>query len=131
MKFLLLSLSLGFCFASSPALAHEGHNMPGTLKAIHGGIPKAGKLFNMEMLTKGKTIQFFPVPHASETVDIAKVKISGTAKTPKGKPIALKFTLQDKAFVTEVDFEGSHRINLDIKAELDGSSDLFKFLVEK
>lgn len=133
MKTFLLTLTLSLSITTTlPALAHEGHNQaPGTLKAMHGGIPKAGKLFNMEMLAQDKKVLFYPIPHANETVDTAKLKLSGTAKTPKGKATPLNFTLQDKAFASEVNFEGSHRINLEIKAELDGKTDIFKFLVEK
>lgn len=126
---LIISLLLA---SGSHTLAHEGHDQaPGSIKSMHGGIPKAGKIFNLEMLATDNKIQFFPMAHKGETVDINKINLKGTAKSPKGKAQTLKFTLKDKAYVTEIDFQGSHRANLEIKAEYEGNTDTFKFLVEK
>lgn len=132
MKRTLRSLILLTSLTLSPlALAHEGHDVPGTLKAQHGGIPKSGKLFNMEMLAIENKVQFFPRAHEGESVDNKKIKLSGTAKSPKGKPVALQFTTGTNSFDTTVDFQGAHRVNLEIKVDYEGKSDTFKFLVEK
>ncbi|UXR63344.1 hypothetical protein EZJ49_09680 [Bdellovibrio bacteriovorus] len=132
MKLKSLIATLALSLLASTSFAHEGHDqVPGSLKAMHGGIPKAGNLMNMEMLAIENKVQFFPRAHADETLDINKVKISGTAKSPKGKSQTLKFTKTDNIFNTEVDFQGSHRVNLEIKAEFEGKTDTFKFLVEK
>ncbi|MFV8257831.1 hypothetical protein ACNQKP_08490 [Bdellovibrio bacteriovorus] len=132
MKRTLKSLILLASLSLSPlALAHEGHDVPGTLKAQHGGIPKSGKLFNMEMLAIENKVQFFPRAHEGESVDNKKIKITGTAKSPKGKPVALQFAPTANSFDTTVDFQGSHRVNLEIKVDYEGKSDTFKFLVEK
>ncbi|WP_347356654.1 hypothetical protein [Bdellovibrio sp.] len=132
MKLTSLAAALVLSLFTSLSLAHEGHDqVPGNLKAMHGGIPKAGKLMNMEMLAIENKVQFFPRAHEDETLDVSKVKISGTAKSPKGKSQTLKFTKEENTFNTEVDLQGSHRVNLEIKAEYEGKTDTFKFLVEK
>nr|BFD67114.1 hypothetical protein HAGR004_21360 [Bdellovibrio sp. HAGR004] len=132
MKLTSLAAALVLSLFASASLAHEGHDqVPGSLKAMHGGIPKAGKLMNMEMLAIENKVQLFPRAHEGETLDMTKLKISGTAKSPKGKSQPLKLTQAEKAFNTEVDFHGSHRVNLEIKAEYEGKTDTFKFLVEK
>lgn len=132
MKLTSLAAALVLSLFASASLAHEGHDqVPGSLKAMHGGIPKAGKLMNMEMLAIENKVQLFPRAHEGETLDMTKLKISGTAKSPKGKSQSLKLTQVEKAFNTEVDFQGSHRVNLEIKAEYEGKTDTFKFLVEK
>lgn len=128
LKTLILLTTLSF---SPLALSHEGHDAPGILKAQHGGIPKAGKLFNLEMLAMDNKVQFFPRAHEGETIDQKQIKLSGTAKSPKGKPVNLSFTSTENSFDTTVDFQGSHRLNLEIKVTYEGKSDTFKFLVEK
>lgn len=132
MKTLLLVTATLMTFVSAPLWAHENHgDIPGTLKAQHGGIPKGGKEINMEMLPQGKTVLFYPSAHPGDTLDISKVTLSGTAKSPKGKVSKLNFTKKDSAFATEVDLTGTHRLNLEIKAEIEGKVDTFKFVVEK
>lgn len=131
MKLSTSALILLLSLAGTHAKAHEDHKAPGSLNAIHGGIPKSGKLFNMEMLANDKKVQLYPIAHEGDKVDLTKIKLSGTAKSPKGKAQQLKFTFQDKSFDTEVDFQGAHRLNLEINADYEGKSDTFKFLVEK
>ncbi|AFY01865.1 hypothetical protein [Bdellovibrio bacteriovorus] len=132
MKHILTSLIVLTSLSLAPAaFAHEGHDAPGVIKAQHGGIPKAGKLFNMEMLAIDNKVQFFPRAHEGETVDFKKIKISGTAKSPKGKATPMTFTTTANSFDTTVDFAGAHRVNMEIKVDYEGKSDTFKFLVEK
>jgi|GEM_PF-1988886 len=116
---------------TSPVLAHEGHELPGQLKATHGGLIKTGKQMNMEMVYTGDTVRFYPQPHPGETIDMAQVKLSGSSKTPKGKPQTLSFTSDGKSFSTRVDLQGSYRADLDIKVDYENKIDQFKFLVEK
>lgn len=128
----MITLMTALSLTVPAALAHEGHDQaPGSIKAMHGGIPKAGKSFNLEMLASGTKVQFYPLPHEGESVDAAKIQLTGTAKSPKGKPQTLKITPEGTGFTTTVDFEKSHRVNLDIKATYEGKTDTFKFLVEK
>lgn len=126
---LILSLSL----LSAPLVqAHEGHGeIPGSLKAVHGGITKAGKLFNLEMLASDTDIQLFPAAHPGEKLDMKKMKMTGNLKSPKGKTQPLSFTATEKSFNTKIDFLGGHRVSLEIKAEYEGKVDSFQFLVEK
>lgn len=122
----LISSLLGFT-----AQAHEGHDVPGQIKALHGGITKPGKIMHMEMLVTENNVQLFPLAHEGEELKVSEVKITGTAKTPKGKPQNLTFTSDGKAFSTQVDLQGSYRANLEIKATYGGKIDNFKFIVEK
>lgn len=122
----LFSLMFGFT-----TQAHEGHDVPGQIKALHGGITKPGKIMHMEMLVTENKVQLFPLAHAGEELKASDVKITGTAKTPKGKPQSLTFTAEGNAFSTQVDLQGSYRANLEIKATYGGKVDNFKFIVEK
>lgn len=130
-QFLTIALSSVLLFGMN-SLAHEGHDeIPGQIKAMHGGVVKAGKELNMEMLVTGDSVQFFPLAHSGEDLKIADVKLTGTAKTPKGKPQALTFTNDGKSFSTKVDLKGAYRADLNIKAQHSGKTNNFKFLVEK
>ncbi len=122
----------GLLFIGATSFAHEGHNeVPGQLKALHGGIVKSGKELNMEMLAAGESVQFFPLAHSGEDLKTSELVLTGTAKTPKGKPQKLTFTNDGKSFSTKVDLKGSYRADLEIKAQYAGKTDGFKFLVEK
>lgn len=132
LKINLLALMTTLTMTAPGTFAHEGHDQaPGSIKAMHGGIPKAGKQFNLEMVASGTKVQFFALPHEGETVNAGKIQFSGTAKTPKGKLQPLKFEPEGAGFATIVDFERSHRVNLEIKTSYEGKSETFKFLVEK
>lgn len=129
--FLTIALSSILLFGIN-SIAHEGHDdVPGQIKAKHGGLVKSGKEMNMEMLVTGESVQFFPLAHSGEDLKISEVKLTGIAKTPKGKPQSLTFTSDDKSFSTKVDLKGAYRADLDIKAQHSGKTDNFKFLVEK
>lgn len=130
-QFLTIALSSVLFFGIN-SLGHEGHDaLPGQIKALHGGVVKSGKEINMEMLVTGNSVKFFPLAHSGEDVKVVEVKISGTAKTPKGKPQNLVFTDDGKAFTTTVELKDAYRADLDIKATHGGKTDSFKFLVEK
>lgn len=130
-KFLAITLT-GFIFFGIESFAHEGHSdAPGQLKALHGGVVTAGKEMNMEMLFSNDTVQLFPLAHSGEDLGIADVKLSGTAKIPKGKPAPLSFVNDGKGFSSKVDLKGSYRADLEVKATYKGKTDTFKFLVEK
>ncbi len=131
MKFKILTLITLLAF-SSIGHAHEGHDqLPGQLKALHGGLVKTGKEMNLEMVFAQETAKFYPVAHENETIDLSKVKLTGTAKKPKGKETPLSFNSDGKSFTTKVDLKGSYRADLVIQVEYDGKKDTFKFLVEK
>ncbi len=130
-QFLTIALSSILLFGLN-SLAHEGHDdVPGQIKALHGGVVKSGKSLNMEMLVTGESVQFFPQAHSGEDLKAADIKISGTSKIPKGKPETLSFSSDGKSFTTKVDLKGSYRADLEIKAQYSGKTDNFKFLVEK
>lgn len=131
MKFALLTLAAVLSF--SPALyAHEGHDqLPGQLKALHGGLVKTGKEMNLEMVYSQETAKFYPVAHENETIDVSKVQLTGTAKKPKGKAIPLTFTFDGKSFTTKIDMKGAYRADLVIDLQYEGKKDTYKFLVEK
>lgn len=126
-------LTMAFiCLVSALSFAHEGHdNAPGALKASHGGVVKAGKEINLEYVVSGAEVKLYPVSHEGSDLPSSKVKISGTAKSPKGKEEALKLSFQDGAYVTQVDFKGAYRVELKVNAAMSGKKDSFKFQVEK
>lgn len=123
---------VGIMSFSCPLFAHEGHGqLPGQLKALHGGLVKAGNEMNLEMLYSNGTAKFFPVAHADETIDVSKVRLTGTIRKPKGKETPLSFTSDGKSFSTKVDLKGTYRADLEIQLHYEGKTDSFKFLVEK
>lgn len=131
MKFSVLTF-LALISFSSLSSAHEGHDqLPGQLKALHGGLVKTGKDMNMEMVYSQETAKFYPVAHENETIDVSKVQLTGTAKKPKGQATPLKFTFDGKSFTTKIDMKGSYRADLVINTQYEGKKDTFKFLVEK
>ncbi|NUN05303.1 MAG: hypothetical protein HUU57_06040 [Bdellovibrio sp.] len=129
MKSLILTLSL--LTAIPAAYAHEGHEMPGVIKAAHGGIVVAGKEFNMEYMQSGTEIKLYPLPHPGDTFDFSKVKFTATAKAPKEKESELKLEKKENAFVTTVDFKKAYRLEIIVTSDNAGKKDKFKFQVEK
>lgn len=129
MKNLILTLSL---IAIAPtAYSHEGHEMPGVIKAAHGGIVVAGKEFNMEYMQSGTEIKLYPLPHPGDTFDFSKVKLTATAKAPKEKASDLKLEKKENAFVANVDFKKAYRLEIVVTSDNAGKKDKFKFQVEK
>lgn len=123
--FLASSLATG-------AFAHEGHDQaPGTIKALHGGVVKTGKEFNLEMVASGTSVELFPQAHADETVDFKSIQVTATAKAPRGKPQKVPLSKGEKSFKATVDFQGAHRLDLDVQSEYEGKKDSFKFMLEQ
>ena len=111
--------------------AHEGHETPGALKAIHGGVVKAGKDINLEYVVAGDTVKLFPVSHDGQDIAATDVKITATAKLPKGKAETVKVDVKEGAFVAKADFKGAYRIEFTVNADNKGKLSTFKFQVEK
>lgn len=131
MKKMILASLMVFGF-STASLAHEGHDqIPGALKARHGGVVKAGKQFNLEMLTLNDTVEFFPTAHEDESLEFKDVKLTVKAKTPKGKPQELPLQKTANSFKGTLNFQGSYRLDLEVTTEYEGKKDSFKFLAEK
>lgn len=117
---------------SFTSLAHEGHgDTPGSLKANHGGTVKSGKEINLEYVVSGSELKVYPANHEGADILAADVKVSGTAKLPKGKPEVVKFEIKDGAYTTQVDFKNAYRVEMLISIEFKGKKDTFKFQVEK
>ncbi|MGZ3770032.1 MAG: hypothetical protein ACXVCP_10225 [Bdellovibrio sp.] len=130
MKKIILPLLTAFLV--QPVVAHEGHgDMPGTLKSSHGGTVLAGKEINLEYITSGTELKIYPVSHEGDTLNTNKVKVSATAKIPKGKTENLKLEPKEDAYVTTVDLKKSHRAEVTVTTEANGKKDNFKFQVEK
>lgn len=121
---LILTVSLG-------SFAHEGHGVPGTIKANHGGTVKGGKEINLEYVVKGNELKIYPASHEGQDLTESDVKITATAKLPKGKAEAIKLDAKDGAFVTSVDFKTAYRVEITVTTEHKGKKDTFKFQVEK
>ena len=127
-KLMLATLLLG----SLNLFAHEGHdNTPGALKAIHGGVVKAGKENNLEYVVSGDLVKLYPISHDGKDIVASDVKISATAKLPKGKAETLKLELKDGVYTAKVDFKGAYRIEFMVSTDNKGKQSTFKFQVEK
>ena len=114
------------------SFAHEGHDdAPGAIKANHGGTVKAGKEINLEYVVSGTDVKLFPVGHDGKDLTAAEVKLTVTAKLPKGKAEAVKTESKDGAFVAKVDFKAAYRVEMNVDAEVKGKKSSFKFQVEK
>lgn len=112
--------------------AHEGHDqVPGALKANHGGVVKAGHQINLEYVVSANTVKIFPVSHDGIDLLQNEVKISATVKAPKGKAEPAKLEFKDGSYVTTVDFKGAYRIEMVVTAEIKAKKDSFKFQIEK
>lgn len=112
--------------------AHEGHDqVPGALKANHGGVVKAGHQINLEYVVSENTVKIFPVSHDGIDLLQNEVKISATVKAPKGKAEPAKLEFKDGSYVTTVDFKGAYRIEMVVTAEIKTKKDSFKFQIEK
>lgn len=117
---------------SMSAFAHEGHDdAPGSIKANHGGTVKAGKEINLEYVVSGSEVKLFPVSHDGKDIPSADVKLTLTAKLPKGKAEAVKTESKDGAIVAKVDFKTAYRIEMTVDADHLGKKSNFKFQVEK
>lgn len=118
--------------AAVTSFAHEGHgDAPGSLKANHGGTVKSGKEINLEYVVSGLELKVYPASHEGADVPAADVKVTATAKLPKGKPEILKFEIKDGAYTAQVDFKNAYRVEMFVTTELKGKKETFKFQVEK
>ena len=132
MKTLIATALLTLGFSSFQAQAHEGHDqIPGAVKALHGGVVKTGKEFNVEMLAVDQNVEFFVLAHEGESIDMKAVKLTATGKSPKGKAQEIKLENTGKSFKGTLDFQGSYRLDVEVKTEYQGKIDLYKFLAEK
>lgn len=112
--------------------AHEGHdNTPGSLKANHGGVVKAGKEINLEYVVSGNELKLYPASHEGADLAAAEVKISATGKLPKGKAESLKIELKNGVYTAPIDFKNAYRIEVVATTEYKNKKDSFKFQVEK
>jgi len=119
-------------FCGGMAFAHEGHDdTPGQLKAVHGGVVKAGKQINLEYVVSGSEIRLYPLAHGGQELKMADLEISGTAQAPKGKPQKLSFKQADGAFVGELSFGAAYRLSLNITAKYKSKADVFKIQAEQ
>lgn len=120
-------------FASTLNLfAHEGHDQtPGSLKANHGGTVKPGKEINLEYVVSGNELKLYPASHEGTDLSANDVKVTATAKLPKGKAEALKIETKNGVLVSSIDFKTAYRIEVVATTDYKGKKDSFKFQVEK
>lgn len=112
--------------------AHEGHDQtPGAIKANHGGVVKAGKEINLEYVVSGSEVKLYPMSHDGKDLTAADVKVTATAKLPKGKSEPVKVTEKDGALTAQVDFKGAYRVEMNVDADSHGKKSTFKLQVEK
>lgn len=127
-----LILSLLTVILVQPVLAHEGHgDMPGAIKAAHGGTVLAGKALNLEYIISANEVKIYPLAHAGDSLNVSDLKISATAKLPKGRAENLKLDSKEGFYIGTVDLKKSHRAEVVVNTEIKGKKDAFKFQVEK
>lgn len=127
-KKIILSMAL---LISLSGVAHEGHLVPGAIKANHGGTVLAGKDINLEYVVSGTEVKLFPVSHEGNDLTATEVNLSAKAKMPTGKPESVKLESKDGAFVTTVDFKKAYRLEMNVDAVVKGKKNSFKFQIEK
>ncbi len=128
-KLLLAFFAFGL---TGSAWGHEGHHeTPGQIRSQHGGEVKQGKLMNLELVVDGDKLNFYPLAHPNEKLDLAALKLTATSQAPKGKSQALSLTLGKDAFSGQVNFATASRLKVEVKAQYQGKSDSFSFQVEK
>ena len=127
-KIIALVITIG----SLALFAHEGHDItPGSLKANHGGVVKAGKEINLEYVVSANTVKMYPVSHEGKDLLESEVKMTGTIKSPKAKIENAKIEFKEGSFVTMVDFKGAYRAEVNLTVDANGKKSTFKFQVEK
>lgn len=119
-------------FGSFNLLAHEGHEQtPGTIKASHGGVVKAGKEINLEYVVSGSEVKLYPMSHDGKDLTAADVKLTATAKLPKGKAQPVKISEKEGTLTAQVDFKEAYRVEMNVDADTQGKKSNFKLQVEK
>lgn len=126
-----LFFTLGITLLIQPVWAHEGHETPGVIKALHGGTTLPGKQINLEYMVSGTELKLYPLSHDEKDLSTSQVKVQATAKAPKGKAEKLKIENKDNAFITQVDFKNAYRLEIQVTTETSGKKDIFKFQMEK
>ena len=126
-KMIMSAVILG----SFSLFAHEGHDVPGSIKANHGGTVKPGKEINLEYKVEGTTVKIYPASHDGKDLGQADVKLTATTKLPKGKDEPAQVSFVDGSFVAKVDFKSAYRVEMTIAAEVKGKKDNFKIQIEK
>lgn len=117
---------------SGSLFAHEGHDdAPGSLKANHGGVIKAGKDINLEYKVTGDVVELFPVSHEGKDLPTTEIKLTATGKLPKGKAELLKLEVKNGVYTASLDFKGAYRIEISVTADNHGKISTFKFQAEK
>lgn len=127
-----LFMALVISMAASVSFAHEGHDdAPGSIKALHGGVVKPGKEMNLEVVSAGGQLKLFPISHVGTDISLSDVKLTATAQPPKGKAEPITLEEKDNSYYSKLDFKGSYRLSLEIKADYKGKKDTFKVQVEQ
>lgn len=113
-------------------LAHEGHDsVPGALKSNHGGVVKSGKEINLEYVTSGTEVKFYPISHEGKDLSVSDVAIEVTSKLPKGKVTNMKTDVVAGVYTAQIDFKNAYRIEMNVEAKFKNKKSTFKFQVEK
>jgi hypothetical protein len=129
MKFLLTAALIAL--ASQFTLAHEGHKIPGSIAAPHGGLLKAAGSIYLELVTSKDGIKVYPVDHEMKALALTGLKLEGKVLFPKKiKSEAVQFATEADAFTAKVDAKGAHRYTLNLEVTADGKKNLVKFNVE-
>ena len=136
MKKFLMTLLLTALIAP-PVLAHEGHGVPGAVKAKHGGTIQATHDFYLELVPQGDSLRLYPMTHDFEPIPLAEFQVEATAQLPRTKakatvPFAPTPATEPREahFTGSFDAKGAHRFTLAVVARFHGKKAEVVFQVE-
>lgn len=123
---LLAVLSMVF---ASPVLAHEGHEIPGSVKSIYGGVVKTGKVAHLEYVISGTELKIYARAHEGEELP-ADFSVTAKAIPKKGAAYDLPLVKKDKFYSANIDLKGANRLPVQLTFKNGKLADNFKIQVE-
>lgn len=126
----------GIMLLSTPLVlqAHEGHNEGlAQVQPLHGGIPREGKLFHVEVVNEGNLLRVYLLPHKGDSISLADVTMAGKIEFPKStkkKEVTPSIKTEGDHFVMEADLSQVKRFTLKLNAVYKGKKQDFKLNIE-
>lgn len=125
-KYILSALVV---LSSQMAFSHEGHDIPGAVKSVYGGVVKTGKVAHLEYVVSGAELKLYPLAHAGEELPKDLV-VSAKAEPKKGGSYELALSKNPKFFTATIDMKGANRLPVVITFKSGKLTDTFKIQVE-
>lgn len=113
------------------SFAHEGHDHGGGKAAPNGGQLFGTKILDLELLTSGNTVRLYPLDENMKAVPTDQVQLVAKMKLPRKKETQdVKFSAEKNYFSAEINSQGAHRYELEIKVSYKGKTETVKMNVE-